>query len=79
MPLMPSIVFSSTGHRQTNAMMKIFMSSPIPITTIANGISAGGGIERRNSTIGAVARRSSGELPSAMPAAIAITTAMSSR
>ena len=76
MPLMPSIVFSSTGHRQTKAMMKTFMSSPIPITTIANGISAGGGIERRNSTIGEVARRSVREPPSTMPTAIATTTAI---
>ena len=56
--VMPSIVFSSTGHRQTNAMRNTFMSSPTPSTTIANGSSAGGGIERRNSTIGEVARRS---------------------
>jgi hypothetical protein len=75
MPLIPSIVFNNTGHRQTNAMMKIFMSSPTPITTIANGSRAGGGMERRNSTIGDVARRSVRELPNAIPTTIAITTA----
>ena len=76
MPSMPSIVFSSTGHRQTKAMMNTFMSSPTPITTIANGISAGGGIERRNSTIGPVALRSVREEPSAVPAAIPTMTAI---
>ena len=46
-------MFSSTGHRHTNAITKTFIELPTPITTIANGSSAGGGIARRNSTIGA--------------------------
>ena len=34
---------------QTNAMMNTFIELPTPITRIANGSSAGGGIARRNS------------------------------
>jgi hypothetical protein len=33
-------------------MMKIFMSSPTPMTRIAKGSSAGGGMARRNSISG---------------------------
>src|SRR5215216_5402084 len=52
----PSIVFSRIGQRQTKAMMKIFIELPTPITRMANGSSAGGGIARKNSTMGAAAR-----------------------
>ena len=76
MPLMPSIVLRSTGQTQTNAMMNTFMLSPTPITTIPNGISAGGGIERRNSTTGAVPRRRTRELPRAVPTPTPIAAAI---
>jgi hypothetical protein len=69
-------VFSSTGQRQTKPMMKIFIEAPTPITRIAKGSSAGGGIARRNSTIGALARRPRGESPIASPSPIASTTAI---
>ena len=67
MPRMPSIVLSSTGHRQTKAMIATFIELPTPITTIASGSSAGGGIARRNSTIGAAARRAVSLSPSGIP------------
>ena len=52
-------------------MMNTFIELPTPITRIANGSSAGGGIARRNSTIGAAPRRARRETPSSSPAPIA--------
>ena len=72
----PSIVFSRIGQTQTNAMMNTFIESPTPITRIANGSSAGGGIARRNSTIGAAARRARRDRPSSSPSATPTTTAI---
>ena len=69
-------MFSSTGHRHTNAIRNTLPVLPTPSTTTANGSSAGGGIARRNSTIGDVARRSSGESPSGIPIATATTHAI---
>jgi hypothetical protein len=76
MPLIPSIVFSRIGQTQTKAMMNTFMLSPTPITTMPNGISAGGGIDRRNSTTGAVPRRNTREPPSAVPTPTPSATAI---
>ena len=56
-------------------MMAIFIPSPTPSTRIAAGISATGGIARRNSTTGALARRATGEMPRRSPPPIPIATA----
>ena len=56
--------------------MKTFIDVPTPSTRIPNGSSAGGGIARRNCTIGSVARRSGFDRPSASPSATATTHAM---
>ena len=69
-------MFSSTGHTHTKAMIATFIELPTPITTIASGSSAGGGIARRNSTIGAAARRAVPLSPSGMPTATAATIAI---
>ena len=63
-PATPSIALSRIGNTQTTAIRKIFASFSTPSTRIANGISAGAGIARRNSMIGVAMRRSVGCCPS---------------
>jgi len=47
-----SIALRRTGHTQTNATTEIFIVSPNPRATIAIGIKAAAGMERRKVTSG---------------------------
>jgi hypothetical protein len=76
-PRTPSIVFSSTGKRQKNAMNATFCTSPIECSKRTEiGSSAGGGMLRQNSMCGIASRRPHRESPSGMPSAIPSTAAI---
>ena len=67
-PRTPSIVFSSTGNMQKNAMKLTFWRLPIECSRMTEiGSSAGGGIARQYSMCGIANRRDQSERPSGMP------------
>jgi hypothetical protein len=74
-PRTPSMVLSRTGHTAPSTISAILEPSPIPITTSTNGSISGGGIERRNSITGRLARRTRGASPMSTPSATPVPTA----
>ena len=72
MPRTPSIVFSSTGKKQKNAMKATFCTLPIECSRMIEiGSSAGGGIARQYSMCGIASDAvPSRERPSGMPSAM---------
>jgi hypothetical protein len=75
-PRTPSIVLSRIGNVEASAIAATFIPSPKPISRIITEMSAGAGIERRKSMVGASARRPSGQSPSTRPRRTPTTTAM---
>ena len=71
----PSTVLSSTGHTAPKTMTMILAVSPMPANRNRIGISAGGGMARKNSSTGSVSRRSVRLAPSSTPSPIPSTTA----
>src|SRR3954470_15594479 len=70
------MVLNMMGHSEAYTARVIFASGPEPITSSTSGTSAVTGIGRRNSTIAAVAVRSTGTLPSSSPAGTPTAIAM---
>jgi hypothetical protein len=69
------MVLSRTGHTAPSTISAILELSPMPITTSTNGSISGGGIERRNSITGRLARRTRGARPMSTPRAMPLATA----
>ena len=73
----PSMVFSSTGQTQPEMITTTFMESVMPMSSISTGTRTGGGMARKNSSVGSSRARSHRTDPIRTPPTTPMTIAAS--